>query len=238
MQIPDYAHYLTGYRAWGLSPEGHLRSVSMSSEWKPKQITTAKCVDYGDGDEYDETCPKCGHHLHVAPVADCTCGLWCYKEASGLEAHSFSPILGQIALWGHIIEHEDGYRSEFAYPLTLWTTDDYAPLIADYGVPVKPMAECPYQYQPATYNSTPELRAINAATFAFWHSAFTSGPLFNSPLTFSHGGEVDFFYYDASEALISEPTTDEIAHITGHVALTKPTLATIAAHFRRSLKGR
>jgi hypothetical protein len=29
-------------------------------------------------------------------------------------------ILGSIALWGKVIEHERGYRGEFAYPLHLY----------------------------------------------------------------------------------------------------------------------
>lgn len=28
-------------------------------------------------------------------------------------------VIGRVALWGEVIEHEDGYRAEYAKPLTI-----------------------------------------------------------------------------------------------------------------------
>jgi hypothetical protein len=35
---------------------------------------------------------------------------------------AFGPVIGQVYLWGQIVEHTRGYRAEFAYPKALITT--------------------------------------------------------------------------------------------------------------------
>ena len=29
------------------------------------------------------------------------------------------PVWGEVSLWGHVVEHEEGYRAQFAYPFSL-----------------------------------------------------------------------------------------------------------------------
>lgn len=49
-------------------------------------------------------------------------GVWAFKERSravekmikGLSGSSLVTAYGAVALWGEIVEHEDGYRAEFA----------------------------------------------------------------------------------------------------------------------------
>jgi len=38
------------------------------------------------------------------------CNLWERRDVA----------FGRVSLWGNIVEHEDGYRAEFAYPLDLY----------------------------------------------------------------------------------------------------------------------
>ena len=56
------------------------------------------------------------------PNEACSCGIYGAKSLDELvNEYKLSigdhTILGKVALWGKIIEHERGYRAEFAYPL-------------------------------------------------------------------------------------------------------------------------
>jgi len=48
---------------------------------------------------------------HLA-AGSCTCGFYAYKERSQL--NRFTPLHGAVLLWGKVIEHEFGYRAQFA----------------------------------------------------------------------------------------------------------------------------
>lgn len=37
-----------------------------------------------------------------------------------LGAEGATVVTGQVALWGHVVEHERGYRAEYAYPVALF----------------------------------------------------------------------------------------------------------------------
>lgn len=43
---------------------------------------------------------------------------WCLATA---------PVSGEVALWGKIIQHERGYRAQYARPLSLFVTSDTGP---------------------------------------------------------------------------------------------------------------
>jgi hypothetical protein len=57
--------------------------------------------------------------LHVAPNVDCTCGLYGTHGADILRRTKAPAVLGRVALWGRVVEHELGYRAQFAYPQRL-----------------------------------------------------------------------------------------------------------------------
>ncbi|MEX0754773.1 MAG: hypothetical protein WD556_06590 [Actinomycetota bacterium] len=57
--------------------------------------------------------------LHAAPALGCTCGLHATHTTELLRRTKAPAVLGRIALWGTIVEHEHGYRAEFAYPQRL-----------------------------------------------------------------------------------------------------------------------
>ena len=49
-------------------------------------------------------------------------------------------VVGTVEIWGRVIECENGFRSEFAYPKELWLLsedDDLSKLSWTYGVPVR-----------------------------------------------------------------------------------------------------
>jgi hypothetical protein len=57
--------------------------------------------------------------MHGAPNVDCSCGLYGTHEADLLRRTRTPAVLGRVALWGRVIEHDLGYRAEFGYPQRL-----------------------------------------------------------------------------------------------------------------------
>lgn len=46
---------------------------------------------------------------HEAPSLDCTCGYYAMKDVAAIPQ---GEVYGRIALWGHIVEHDFGYRAQ------------------------------------------------------------------------------------------------------------------------------
>ena len=98
------------WRAWALT--GHrdgtgllLRPVAgRSRPWKPLEASEAACK---------------AARFHAAPNIDCTCGLHGAHSPEILRKAKTPAVLGRVALWGRVIEHEHGYRAQFAYPQRL-----------------------------------------------------------------------------------------------------------------------
>jgi hypothetical protein len=57
--------------------------------------------------------------MHEAPEIDCTCGLHGTHEPDLLRRTKSPSVLGRVALWGRVIEHELGFRAQFGYPQRL-----------------------------------------------------------------------------------------------------------------------
>lgn len=126
-RMPDYCHTLTSYRGWQIRNE-KLSALGQTNDWKPKTAKPAKCSNGSN---------------HRAPSRDCGCGYWSFKSMDQLTAalRSYSSsvvVVGEVEIWGRVIECENGYRSEFAYPKELWLLKpDLDYLSQLYGVPVR-----------------------------------------------------------------------------------------------------
>jgi hypothetical protein len=98
------------WRAWALTgrrdgTELLLRPVAgRSRPWRPREPAEAACKHA---------------RLHAAPNVDCSCGLHATHEAGILRRTRTPAVLGRVALWGRVIEHDLGYRAEFGYPQLL-----------------------------------------------------------------------------------------------------------------------
>jgi hypothetical protein len=57
--------------------------------------------------------------LHAAPELDCTCGLHGTHGLDILRKTRTPGVLGRVALWGRVIEHELGFRASHGYPQRL-----------------------------------------------------------------------------------------------------------------------
>ncbi len=106
--------YVTAWRTWRvwLSSEGlSLHSVAAApnlGEWQPLRPMEARC-GYREMRPPACECDSC-------PSGGNKCGIYAYREAPSTVTHAMG-IVGRVALWGTVIEHQTGYRSQFAYPI-------------------------------------------------------------------------------------------------------------------------
>jgi hypothetical protein len=130
---PDFVDPIVAWRAWKISPNGVLCGIGHLKEWKEREPLKAVCSMH--------------QAIHKAPCpTDCMCGIWGYKERDPLTEeilHNYAAeigdwCLGQVFLWGRVIEHELGFRAEFGYPKELWLLNDRDEQIGlKYNVPIR-----------------------------------------------------------------------------------------------------
>ena len=72
--------------------------------WPPRRPAEASCIR---------------RRSHVRPELDCTCGLYAVESPDELRRTRDPAVLGTVALWGRIVEHEHGFRAALAYPQRL-----------------------------------------------------------------------------------------------------------------------
>ena len=108
MKIPDLISPIVGWRVWRWDTTG-LKSLN-GKRWSPSHALEAKC---GAGRAHD---------AHEPPRTDCTCGVYAAKNLEHLRQLGYEPlgIRGEVHLWGTVVEHELGWRAQFAYPKTLF----------------------------------------------------------------------------------------------------------------------
>jgi len=104
MTAPDYISPVVGYRVWQWDATG-LKSLNRI-RWRPGDAMTAECKIEGCGE---------------APQPDCTCGIYASKSLDQLRRIGYTQefIRGEVWLWGAVVEHEEGWRAQFAYPKNL-----------------------------------------------------------------------------------------------------------------------
>jgi hypothetical protein len=115
MNVPDYISPIIGHRVWRWDTAG-LRSLN-GKPWSPRQPLAAKC-GAGKADA-----------AHEVPQTDCTCGVYAAKNLEHLRQLGYEGcgIRGEVHLWGTVVEHELGWRAQFAYPKTLFLSPDLIP---------------------------------------------------------------------------------------------------------------
>lgn len=154
--IPDYCEPLIGYRVWNVFPNGLMAGQSYAEPWPPYQAMAARCGF-----------TKSAEHVHdgcwvAPPVYRCGCGIHALKRIDAAELRlieeslsshgrfsaayiayydEYTPpmgrVWGSVKFWGRVVEHEIGYRAEYAYPSQLYCQDPkLAATVAElYGVP-------------------------------------------------------------------------------------------------------
>lgn len=148
---------IIAYRIWKVSSEGRLSTAYRGNGKWPWMKPYLGWCDGGDRSFFTHVTPTgtAGKTYydpprpdHDAPHFDCACGLYGYKSVKCLEQtfHTYSKgdcVLGRVALWGKIVEHEDGYRAEYGYPQVLYNNDQQNTLVAaqKYGIDTAPLPE-------------------------------------------------------------------------------------------------
>jgi hypothetical protein len=125
MSIPDYISPIVGYRVWTWNTIG-LKSLC-GERWHPGQSLAARCRASavvgpiaGRSEAADD---------HNAPQANCTCGIHAVKTLHHFRSAGYGRfgIYGEVYLWGTVVEHELGWRAQFAYPKNLYLPPDTLP---------------------------------------------------------------------------------------------------------------
>ena len=142
MSIPDLISPIVGYRVWTWNTLG-LKSLC-GELWRPGQSLAARCkastvVGRDKGMDY----------VHNAPHEACTCGIYAVKTLQHFLSAGYDRygIHGEVYLWGNVVEHELGYRAQFAYPtnfalppetlpFTLAAIQDRLRGLVSFGVPI------------------------------------------------------------------------------------------------------
>lgn len=115
MKVED----LTGWRIWRVK-HGHLWSYSADYAWMPGEVSE------GDPGDHDSA------------------GVWAFKEKRRAFQKAMESgdgfVWGSVRLWGHVVEHKDGYRASKARIVSLdgatrdVTPEAMADLCRVYGV--------------------------------------------------------------------------------------------------------
>jgi hypothetical protein len=125
MSIPDCISPIVGYRVWTWGTTG-LKSLC-GERWHPDQSLAARCrasavvgTIVGRSEAADD---------HDAPQSKCTCGIYAVKTLHHFRSAGYEQfgIYGEVYLWGTVVEHELGWRAQFAYPKNLFLSPDTLP---------------------------------------------------------------------------------------------------------------
>ncbi len=125
MRIPDYISPIVGYRVWQWDETG-LRSLN-GERWLPGHPLTASCKADACGSIAGLS--KATHDPAELPDFSCTCGVYAAKSIEHLRQRGYKRfgVHGEVYLWGRVVEHERGWRAQFAYPKTLFLAADKFP---------------------------------------------------------------------------------------------------------------
>ena len=114
---------ITGWRLWGLStnPPGApvlLPGGAGVGEWPARRRFEARCA----GESRFGRRPLADAQ-HPSPSLACTCGIYASASLRDLTSSTRAlpalSVVGTASMWGRTIEHERGWRSEYAYPARL-----------------------------------------------------------------------------------------------------------------------
>jgi len=133
-KIPDAVEPIVAWRAWKLLGM-RLAALGSTGVWEPKKMMEAIC---NSSSSYHDL----SYFQHPAPQSSCNCGMWGFKSLDNLlaaiQGKYTTSVIGQVSMWGRVIETENGWRAQFAYPRELWLLDSsLEELGMIYGVPVR-----------------------------------------------------------------------------------------------------
>jgi len=139
--LRESSRAVAGWRAWVVreTPAGlRLGSVLHDLVWPHGRAVVAECRLHED--PFAEAVAA-----HPVPGIPCRCGFHAARDAVDAlsyargrdEAGTVCRIVGEVTLWGHVLETEAGWRASHAYPARLYVPDpSLAAALSGYGVPL------------------------------------------------------------------------------------------------------
>ncbi len=137
----DEAAPIRGWRVWTVVETAaglRLGSVIHDEVWEPGTTALAACRRHED--LFAPAVPP-----HPTPSGICGCGFhavrdpadaWSYLRGRD-EPNVVRRILGEVALWGRVVETEKGWRAAAAYPVRVYVDDEaVARALTEYEVDV------------------------------------------------------------------------------------------------------
>jgi hypothetical protein len=145
--VPDGVDPIVGWRYWRVTPGGLASLNVRESYWPPRAACEAEC----------RAAPiPMSHSPDAMPSESCACGIYAARDLETLKrlVYPFSDpffkqrhvAVGEVMLWGRVIEGRRGYRAQRAYPKSLylvsrkkdepWVRFSEVALEGAYGVPV------------------------------------------------------------------------------------------------------
>lgn len=144
--IPDLTTCIIGWRGWRVTTSGNeyrLQGLGRDAVWEPKKPVKAECKrDTFFSLLHGEPGPE----PHDCPGKDCSCGVWAFRSLDEFkkmgESYSSTAVVGQVFLWGRVLECENGYRAQFAVPKELWVFDpEHESLGIHYNCPIRSLGK-------------------------------------------------------------------------------------------------
>jgi hypothetical protein len=125
MNVPDYISPVVGFRVWQWDATG-LRSLN-GEKWVAHQPLSAVCR--ADACGSISGLSKATHNPDELPCFKCTCGVYAARTMEHLNQCGYQKfgVHGEVYLWGKVVEHERGWRAQFAYPKRLFLSPDILP---------------------------------------------------------------------------------------------------------------
>jgi preprotein translocase subunit YajC len=125
MNVPDYISPVVGFRVWQWDATG-LRSLN-GEKWFAHQPLSAVCR--ADACGSISGLSKATHNPDELPCFKCTCGVYAARTMEHLNQCGYQKfgVHGEVYLWGKVVEHERGWRAQFAYPKALLLAADTIP---------------------------------------------------------------------------------------------------------------
>jgi hypothetical protein len=104
-RMPLSLEEVEGWRAWSIVERDGaylLSSLTRAASWEP-------------GRPFIATCER---KRHEAPGARCSCGVYAAADPDELArlGRIAGAAIGQVSLWGRLVEHSRGFRAAAAYP--------------------------------------------------------------------------------------------------------------------------
>lgn len=119
------------FSSYPIELDYRLCSVGKQAIWPPRKKIIAKCLALVS--RQDSYVPyELSGYSHEVPDDSCSCGIYAMRTKTDLIKYldgkhmnladsntGVIKVIGRVSLYGETIEHENGYRAQYAYPYAL-----------------------------------------------------------------------------------------------------------------------